>query len=335
MSVATALRAPMHDFARENWWAAEGPAEILLDNLANVWDLKPIKTDLNLGVYRGRSWLIDGILISQAESDATIARRNKWQAENCASLVYVHRYQRGASYGYAGNLLIEKAAGEVLLTDQEMQLELVQTPLFAQGLHIPKSVLGYDRKFHAPMINFSSNRLISQILHGEMDRLFDALVSSQDEARAILHRLIACLKVAIASPDQDGDVRRQARNALRDQIAQYIEANLNAPHLSVESLLQRFGVSRAGLYRMFEAKGGVRQFISDRKLYHAIAELTERPSERGRINAVADKWGFSTGANFNRAVKRRFGVPPGALLEPLTADRMPVQTYSKIHDFFG
>ena len=329
------MRPVSSDFAQDKWWDVEGPAELLCDNLTSVWDLKPIETDLNLGIYRGRSWLLDGILISQSESDATIARRNKWQSENCASLVFVHRYQRGASYGYAGDLLIEKAKGDVLLTDQEMQIELVQTPLFAQGLHIPKSVLGYDRRFHAPMINFSNNKIVNNLLHREMDHLFGALFSTSEDARPALRRLIACLKVAIASPDQDGDVRRQARNALRDQISQHIEDHLTSPHLSVEALLQRFGVSRASLYRMFEAKGGVRQFISDRKLYHAVAELTERPSERGRINAIAQKWGFTSSANFNRAVKRRFGVPPGALLEPLTVDRIPNQTDSKVHEFFG
>lgn len=91
-----------------------------------------------------------------------------------------------------------------------------------------------------------------------MDRLFFLLLESEAAARRALQRLISCLKVAIHSPDQDGDIRRQARDAVADLIYAFIERHLDSPDLSIGFILKNFGVSRASLYRIFEAKGGVR-----------------------------------------------------------------------------
>lgn len=335
MGLAQKTRPIDTAFTGPHWWSSEGPPELLSDNLSGAFDLKPIETDQNLGVCRATSWLIDGVLISQAESDATIASRNKWQAENCADLVFVHRYLRGGSFGYAGDLLIEKEPNEIFLLDQELRIELVQTPILVQGLHISKDALGYDRSIHPPIINFSNNHILKQLLSAEMDRLFATLFDSKRDARAALARFLACLKLAIHSPDEAGDVRRRARNALGDLISRHIEQNLRSPDLTVESLLTNFGVSRASLYRIFEDKGGVRQYISDRRLYHALAEIAQKPNERGRINAVAEKWGFASSPSFNRAVKRRFGVAPGALMEPMKSHQSGVELYPKVNEFFS
>lgn len=308
---------------------------MLHDNLTSVFDLTPIETDTNLGICRARSWLIDGLLVAQAETDASIARRNKWQAENCEGLIYVHRYLRGGAYGVAGDLSLHKAPNEVYLTDQALRIELVQTSLLVQGLHLPKTVLGFDSAKHPPMMHFPRSQTIGRVLNAEMDRLFSLLLESETAARRSIQRLISCLKVAIHSPEQDGDTRRQARDAVADLIIAFIERHIDSPDLTVDLILKNFGVSRASLYRIFEAKGGVRQYISDRRLYRAIADITHAPVHRGSISAAAEKWGFSSNANFNRAVKRKFGVPPKTLIQPLFEDRLPYQVESKVHDFFG
>ena len=64
---------------------------------------------------------------------------------------------------------------------------------------------------------------------------------------------------------------------------------------------------------MFEADGGVRRYIQDRRLQVAIWDLADGGIKRGRLTHVSEKWGFSSNANFNRAVKLAFTMPPGAL----------------------
>ena len=65
---------------------------------------------------------------------------------------------------------------------------------------------------------------------------------------------------------------------------------------------------------MFEDRGGVRQFISDRRLLRAEVDISEGPLLRGEIARAAEQWGFSSAANFNRAIRREFGVTPGSLI---------------------
>lgn len=318
-----------------NWWAVEGPADLIRDNLTNVFDLTPIETSANRGKYRGRNWFVDGQLISLVQTDATIARRNKRQIENCSNLVSIHRYLSGRVLGSAGDLTIDKPCGEVFLTDQALQIELVQTPLLAQSIFIPKHLIGYDSDLHDPFIRFSNNRVVGDLINAEMDRLYAALFFAPELAQSAFRRLTACIKVAIRSPDQDGDVRARARDAMADGICKFIELHLDSPDLSVTTILKNFGVSRASLYRMFEDKGGVREFISDRRLNRAIVEIVQSPQERGIITAAAEKWGFSSNPNFYRAVKRKFGVSPGVLARPACRTTPKGQTVDEVIKFFG
>ncbi|MEO0606915.1 MAG: helix-turn-helix domain-containing protein [Pseudomonadota bacterium] len=333
MSQLNNPRPVLKRFDDFKWWSVEGPPELIYNKLTDVFDLKALETDLNLGHYRGQSWMIDGLLIAQVETDAMVARRNKWQAKTCAHLVYVHRFLRGAAHGHAGNVVMEKGTNEVVLDDQELRIELVQTPLFVQGLHIPKALIGFDRAVHDPFINFASHSGLNRMLNAEMDQLFTALFQAPDTARLALHRFLASLKLALNGPDTDGDVRRRARKALSDQIAGYIEQHLGAADLCVETLLERFGVSRASLYRMFEERGGVRQYINDRRLYRAVLDISKGPMQRGKIADAAEKWGFSSGANFNRAIRRAFGVAPGSLLKLPDEGVASLSAQTKLSDF--
>ncbi|MEM9842024.1 MAG: helix-turn-helix domain-containing protein, partial [Pseudomonadota bacterium] len=81
--------------------------------------------------------------------------------------------------------------------------------------------------------------------------------------------------------------------------------------------------SRAGLYRMFEQQGGVRHYITERRAVRAVLELSQGAQTRGAVQDAADRWGFSSGPNFNRVIKRMFGVTPGALLEAKPDLRRP------------
>lgn len=101
----------------------------------------------------------------------------------------------------------------------------------------------------------------------------------------------------------------------RNLIRKYIDTHLDDPNLSPVQICELFNMSRATLYRMFEPDGGVRRRIQDRRLHSAIWDLATSGIKRGRLSQVAERWGFSSDANFNRAVKLAYGLPPGALFK--------------------
>lgn len=50
-------------------------------------------------------------------------------------------------------------------------------------------------------------------------------------------------------------------------------------------------------------------------LYRAVLEIADSAGTRGAVSAAADRWGFSSSANFNRAVREKFDVSPGMLVQ--------------------
>lgn len=97
---------------------------------------------------------------------------------------------------------------------------------------------------------------------------------------------------------------------LRRRVLEFIEANLAQPSLGPARLMRRFRVSRAHLYRMFLAEGGVASVIREKRLEAAYRQLTQRGSRARSITSIAFDLGFSGSGQFLRAFQTRFGMTP-------------------------
>lgn len=126
--------------------------------------------------------------------------------------------------------------------------------------------------------------------------------------------LAACagpaLEVGVAVP-----VPGSATPAMLRAIRRFIEDHLADEDLGAETLVQRFGISRSVLYRMFETLGGVSRFVAGRRLAQAHRALcaSGRGSGRLRVGEVADHWGFGSDTAFSRAFRRTYGISPRQL----------------------
>ncbi|MCR9268384.1 MAG: helix-turn-helix domain-containing protein [Hyphomonadaceae bacterium] len=308
-----------------------GPGDQIRESIGKFFDLTPIASESNSGAYQVKTWFSDNCVYTLPSMDTMAVRRTKSQAEGGAHLVLVQRFLTGHLLGRIGDLSVDRFPGEVYLLDMAHQFESVQFPSVIQNVFIPKKLLGYDPDQHAPFLHLSRHPTVGKLLTQQFDLIYGGLESEHALNATAQSRFIACLRTALGTDRQDGDVRRQAREAMTDLICRYIERNLESPDLSVTAILAEFGVSRATLYRMFEDKGGVRQYVSDRRLFRAVAEITRRPTVRGELTRIAEKWGFSSDANFNRSVRRHFGVPPGAL----NYGSVLKHETATLHDTFG
>ena len=79
-------------------------------------------------------------------------------------------------------------------------------------------------------------------------------------------------------------------------------------------ILGRFGVSRASLYRMFEIYGGIRHYITHLRASKAVLHVWQNQKQRGIVRSAQTRWGFATGNDFNRTVRRLFGNTPKRLV---------------------
>lgn len=102
----------------------------------------------------------------------------------------------------------------------------------------------------------------------------------------------------------------QTALALRELIRAYIEQNLERPDLGVETLAQRFGLSRSALYNLFKPLGGISGYIQDRRLLRAHIRLMTTPSRGINITLLAFELGFKHPSHFSRAFRDKFGYSP-------------------------
>lgn len=292
----------------------EGPVEQLNDLRAPLFGITPLSSVKNTGQVTARHWIAEGCQFIANEEDATVLHRSKAQAGFTEEFVLLNRCIYGALRGEILDFAMESTTTNVYLCDEGLPASTLSPRSSFQGILIPKSLIGYDPSRHPPVIRLSKSQMMSEILHNDFDHLFAGLLQRHVLDRTRFQRMLASIKVAIGSELQDGDVRRRAREAVGDLICRFIEERLDDPDLSTGLILRNFGVSRASLYRIFESRGGVRRYISERRVVRAVMELAEQPIERGKISMISEKWGFASLQRFNRSVRREFGVAPSALV---------------------
>lgn len=302
------------------------PTHALPDFYNNFHDLQPIKSDLNPARLFGHSWTAPGFALLNVQNAASVVERSRNKSENGAHLLSIQRYSGGRVHGFLDDLNVDRFPGNIYVFDLERRVKCVQFPNTAQFVLIPKSAIGYDPDKHPPLMSFPTHSPIGALLDAQLVTMFDQALSTNAVDSFAFEQLIALLKVGILSDDQDESVRRLARDSLRAMIQTHIEQNLTSPGLSVASILRVFGLSRASLFRMFETHGGVRKYIHDRRIFGAVLDLSKRPLPRGAIGRAAERWGFSSQANFNRSVHRIFGTSPGSLVNSNLPTLTPEET---------
>lgn len=286
------------------------------EQYTQIYDYTPITNQLDGSFVENQMWSTPTSIFGQQFLCPALYDHTKKHIRETEHLICIHRYLSGETYGSTEGQPFSTRPGMIVFRDMTRPYIGIQTAGVAQGVYFPSAMIGYDHDRYPGMLTCQATSPIGRILNAEFDYFFDHLSSGDQSIDAHRYqRLVACLTVACAGPNVREDVRIQARNALADLIRDFIEQNLASPLLSTESILREFGVSRASLYRMFESEGGVRNYISRRRLFQAAVDLSRAETVRGKISRTAERWGFSSNANFHRSIKTVFGVKPGSLFE--------------------
>lgn len=294
-----------------------GDFEFWRNNAAPVCDVSPIHSDLNTGQFSSRQFYLDNALLSQSCYDSQMVLHTQKHVQEVGHVIRVQRFLRGGMIGRTDNdTPFEFRPGMISIVDQSLTFETLHDPSIAQGIYVPKTLLDLDSREPIRPIRIHALSPMARLIQAEMERLFNPLLNGHRMLKsASFERLLACASLAIKGEATDEDVRTRAREAMRELICEAIEQRLTSPDINVAWILREFGVSRASLYRMFEPDGGVRQYISQRRLFRAVVHLSTNPLRRGQVTEVAETWGFTSDANFNRSVKRVFGTSPGTLFD--------------------
>ena len=103
-------------------------------------------------------------------------------------------------------------------------------------------------------------------------------------------------------------VNKAKETSLKNTICSYVYMNCH-DDLSIDSLAERFKVSRATLFRIFSEDGGVSSYVKNIRLERCLRDLIKSDASSS-VEELAVKWGFSSNQQFLRLFKNRFNCTP-------------------------
>lgn len=296
------------------WMFESGSAAMWRDLCSPFFEVSPINTERMRVSLSGHIWRIGPLVFWRTKSGGQVLRRTVSQLSEFGEHVLISRYESGRAIGSTERVPFQTRTDEIAIRDLSRPFSALQFPSIVESMLVPRHFI-YAPNEELPALSvFGQNDLATSSLHRLFDETFRSLGSSKTGVpSSLVEHVLVEVREAMSEPRYAANVRRASRDAQLRAIQTYIEQNLSRLDLSAEDVLPRFGVSRATLYRMFETYGGVRNYIVDRRLFHALKELSGQGVCRGKIQRAAKRWGFSSAANFNRSVRHVFGGAPGAL----------------------
>jgi AraC-like DNA-binding protein len=90
----------------------------------------------------------------------------------------------------------------------------------------------------------------------------------------------------------------------------HIDAHLGNEQLGPDEIAAAANVSRASLYRLLAAEGGIRAVLLKRRLDEALRLMLADNKDERSLADIAQSCGFGGTSQFSRAFRARFGVPP-------------------------
>lgn len=296
--------------------AMVGPVDAWMQACGAIFGLTPLNLDDASKDYTSRTWFIDPLTISNSKYYGMAASHLNWHVEEAGEQIHVHRYVYGRASVQTNGVPIECDTGAITLLDYGKPFTSLHTDNDCQSFFVPYDAIGYRPSDKPHALVYAAQTRLGDLIGREMDNLLSQLKAGALSINALdIQRFLGCVEVAMCPETASSSATARVRESLKRAIQLFIEQRLDQPDLTATLILKNFGVSRASLYRMFDAESGVRTYINRRRLVRAVSDLALAPHQRGLIHKVSERWGFSSDSNFNRMVKREFGVAPGSLFQ--------------------
>ncbi|MEU3662506.1 helix-turn-helix domain-containing protein [Streptomyces sp. NPDC032940] len=114
--------------------------------------------------------------------------------------------------------------------------------------------------------------------------------------------------------DRESLPRETRRSVLRERISGFIDRNLADPALDPAAVAAHHHISLRTLHQLFHGEPeSVAATIRRRRLERCHADLTDPNLRHQTIGETALRWGFRHPADFSRAFRRAYGMPPSEI----------------------
>jgi AraC-like DNA-binding protein len=184
-------------------------------------------------------------------------------------------------------------------------------------LNIPRNLLPLPHRYIDPFVGHSlppagaTGALLARLL---TDALARGDEFGPDEAAHVgqaAAELAAALLARACRAEQTLTPESRARD-LVVRITAFIEGNLADPALSPAAVAAAHHISLRYLQRLLRSAGASpAAWIRQRRLEHCRADLEATHLRERPVHEIGARWGLTDAAEFNRAFRSRYGMPPG------------------------
>lgn len=204
-----------------------------------------------------------------------------------------------------------REAGDVAIVDyarpfRSAATDYVSLMLVLQRESVPAALLSLEPHGLIFPRGSGAARLIGAAIQ-EFYAQADDLTMSEAEAAVdgIVALTTASARARLAGDEAD-HVKSRRRIAL-----DYVDAHLGNVQLGPDEIAVAANVSRASLYRLLAAEGGIRAMLLKRRLDQALRLMLADNKDGRSLAEIATCCGFAGTSQFSRAFRARFGTPPG------------------------
>jgi AraC-like DNA-binding protein len=250
-----------------------------------------------------------GILM-RCEGTAVIMTRGPAVAARGADQMLINLQIEGSVNTDSAGRCARREAGDVTISDYARPFHSVATDYKILIVHlaresVPAALLALEP--HGLLFPRGSGaaRLIGAAMQELYAQADDLTVS---EAEAAIEGIVA-LTTAFARARLAGDETDHVKSRRRAAL-DYIDAHLGNAQLGPDEIADAANLSRASLYRLLAAEGGIRAVLLKRRLDEALRLMLDDNKGERSLKKIVKCCGFGGTSQFSRAFRARFGVPP-------------------------
>ncbi len=224
------------------------------------------------------------------------------------------RYTSGAGRGVLGAEATRVDSGTLHLLDMSQPYATSTTAVAGDGVLIPHDLVGFDPSRDPSYVSLRRSRPRARLLEAALDALNSAISEgSLEEASDIADAFAGLVQRLLLGRNEDTNLQSED-STLDLELRDHINTHLANTDLGGAALCDRFGLSRASLYRRFRDEGGIEHYIAGLRLDRCLVELCSAAATRGRVKTIAERWGFMDASSFNRRFRERFDIAPSECL---------------------
>jgi AraC-like DNA-binding protein len=257
-----------------------------------------------------RTYAVPQGILMRCRGTAFIMTRGAAQiAQGADQLLILFQTEGSVDRDYAGRR-VRVEAGDVTITDYARPSHSVATDygnlmMVLARASVPAALLAVEPHGLVFPRESGAARLIGAAMQEFYAQADDLTVSEAEAAiEGIVALTTACARTRLTGDESD-HLKSRRRAAL-----DYIDRNLANAQLGPDEIADAANLSRASLYRLLAAEGGIRAVLLRRRLDEALRLMLEDDGDDRPLKEIVKRCGFGGTSQFTRAFRARFGVPP-------------------------